>query len=59
MAHQTTPQPQGTVLATFTAGHPRGSRPAEEAANAYRAAGQPATVIMNLASDEYVVKAGA
>ncbi|MGQ4513652.1 hypothetical protein [Streptomyces sp. DW26H14] len=42
-----------TVLATFPAGAPRGSRPAEEFA-----AREGATVVMDLASDSYLVVRG-
>ncbi|MGV9278083.1 hypothetical protein [Streptomyces griseosporeus] len=51
----TTPQPR--TLASFPAGHPRGSKPAEEYAAAQRAAGTPATVVMDLSTDTFVVKA--
>ncbi|MFF7795566.1 hypothetical protein [Streptomyces sp. NPDC007991] len=46
-----------TVLETFPAGAPRGSWPAEEFAAARRADGIPATVVMDLATDTFVVKA--
>ena len=51
--------PQGAVriLGRFPAAHPRGSWPAEEFANAQTTASTPATVVMNLATDEYLVKA--
>ncbi|MFF0009614.1 hypothetical protein ACFYQT_40170 [Streptomyces tibetensis] len=45
-----------TVLETFPAGAPRGSWPAEEYAAARRAEGIPATVVMDLATDTFVVK---
>jgi len=45
------------VLETFPAGGPRGSWPAEEFAAAQTAAGTPATVVMDLATDQFVVKA--
>ncbi|MCF0086697.1 MULTISPECIES: hypothetical protein [unclassified Streptomyces] len=50
-------KPAAQVLERFPAGHPRGSWPAEEYAAARRAEGQPATVVMNLTTDEYLVKA--
>ncbi|MEV4784041.1 hypothetical protein AB0K53_01055 [Streptomyces tuirus] len=43
------------VLADFPAGHPRGSRPAEERAQQLTAAGTPATVRMDLANDRFIV----
>lgn len=45
--------PARTVLATFPAGSPRGSWPAEEFA-----AREGATVVMDLASDSYLVVRG-
>jgi hypothetical protein len=45
------------VLERFPAGGPRGSWPAEEFAAARRAEGIPATVVMNLATDTFLVKA--
>ena len=50
-----------TVLERFPAGHPRGSRPAEQFAADRRAAGQPAEVVMDLRTDSFlvIVKAGA
>jgi hypothetical protein len=45
------------VLERFPAGGPRGSWPAEEYAAERRAEGTPATVVMDLASDSFVVKA--
>jgi hypothetical protein len=52
VAHPTT-----RILETFPAGGPRGSWPAEEYAARRRAEGIPATVVMNLATDTFVVKA--
>jgi hypothetical protein len=43
------------VLERFPAGAPRGSWPAEEYAAQRRAEGQPATVIMDLKSDAFLV----
>ena len=43
------------VLDHFPAGHPRGSRPAEERAAELTAAGTPATVRMDLDSDRFIV----
>ncbi|MEV6836615.1 hypothetical protein AB0N17_19210 [Streptomyces sp. NPDC051133] len=43
------------VLERFPAGAPRGSWPAEEYAAARRAEGQPATVVMDLRSDAFLV----
>ena len=56
------PQPSGSipaarVLESFPAGAPRGSWPAEEFAAARRAEGINPTVIMNLATDTFDVKA--
>ncbi|GAA3808701.1 hypothetical protein ACFQ0G_53145 [Streptomyces chiangmaiensis] len=49
-----------TVLERFPAGGPRGSWPAEELATQKTAEGTPATVVMDLDSDSFlVVKAGA
>lgn len=50
-----------TVLERFPAGHPRGSRPAEQFAADRRAAGQPAEVVMCMRTDAFlvIVKAGA
>lgn len=48
------------ILADFPAGGPRGSRPAEEKADQLTKAGNPATVVMDLDSDRFlVVPAGA
>lgn len=44
-----------TVLAKFPAGAPRGSWPAEEYAQERRNEGQPAEVIMDLATDDFLV----
>ncbi|MGW8703113.1 hypothetical protein ACWGOK_40430 [Streptomyces eurythermus] len=46
-----------TVIARFPAGHPRGSRPAEDYARQLTESGRPATVVMDLANDRYLVKA--
>ncbi|MCS0603768.1 hypothetical protein NX794_21485 [Streptomyces sp. LP11] len=43
------------VLERFPAGSPRGSWPAEEFAAARRAEGEPATVVMDLRSDAFLV----
>ncbi|MFE7727433.1 hypothetical protein ACFU5D_16760 [Streptomyces anthocyanicus] len=43
------------ILAHFPAGNPRGSRPAEERAAEFTAAGNPATVVMDLDSDRFLV----
>ena len=43
------------VLERFSAGAPRGSWPAEEYAARCRAEGRPATVIMDLKSDAFLV----
>ncbi|MER6436377.1 MULTISPECIES: hypothetical protein [unclassified Streptomyces] len=44
-----------TVLERFPAGGPRGSWPAEEFAHACRLEGQAAEVVMDLASDAFLV----
>ncbi|WP_416967271.1 hypothetical protein [Streptomyces sp. 4F14] len=44
-----------TVLERFPAGGPRGSWPAEEFARARRSEGLPAEVVMDLASDAFLV----
>jgi hypothetical protein len=44
-----------TVLARFAAGGPRGSWPAEEFANLRRMEGQQAEVVMDLATDAFLV----
>ncbi|MFI8343944.1 hypothetical protein ACIF8W_28285 [Streptomyces sp. NPDC085639] len=46
---------QRTVLERFPAGHPRGCWPADEYAAAQRAQGTDARVVMDLASDEFLV----
>lgn len=43
------------ILDDFPAGGPRGSRPAEERAAELTAAGSPATVVMDLDSDRFLV----
>ncbi|GAA5047003.1 hypothetical protein GCM10023336_12110 [Streptomyces similanensis] len=43
------------VLERFPAGCPRGSWPAEEYAARRRAEGQPATVVMDLEDDAFLV----
>ncbi|MDH6431876.1 hypothetical protein M2158_000353 [Streptomyces sp. SAI-144] len=43
------------VLERFPAGAPRGSWPAEEYAAERRAKGEPATVVMDLKSDAFLV----
>ncbi|MFB7084406.1 hypothetical protein [Streptomyces sp. NPDC056296] len=43
------------VLERFPAGSPRGSWPAEECAARRRAQGEPATVVMDLRSDAFLV----
>ncbi|NEA98362.1 hypothetical protein G3I78_04600 [Streptomyces sp. SID13726] len=43
------------VLERFPAGAPRGSWPAEEYAAQRRAQGEPATVVMDLRSDAFLV----
>ncbi|GAA0645975.1 hypothetical protein GCM10009535_24460 [Streptomyces thermocarboxydovorans] len=43
------------VLERFPAGSPRGSWPAEEYAARCRAQGEPATVVMDLESDAFLV----
>ncbi|EGG44038.1 MULTISPECIES: hypothetical protein [Streptomyces] len=44
-----------TVLERFPAGGPRGSWPAEEFAQARRLEGTPAEVVMDLATDTFLV----
>ncbi|MBA2812056.1 hypothetical protein E0500_033255 [Streptomyces sp. KM273126] len=44
-----------TVLGRFPAGGPRGSWPAEEFAQARRLEGQAAEVVMDLATDTFLV----
>ncbi|MFJ9177779.1 hypothetical protein [Streptomyces sp. NPDC102360] len=43
------------VLQRFPAGGPRGSWPAEEYANRRRQEGQPVEVVMDLATDAFLV----
>jgi len=43
------------VLATSPMGHPRGSRPAEEQAKAFREQGIPATVVAEIRTDRFLV----
>lgn len=43
------------VLASFPAGGPRGSWPAEEKAQQLREQGQPAEVVMDIPSDKFLV----
>ncbi|MFI1169102.1 hypothetical protein ACH4UM_37455 [Streptomyces sp. NPDC020801] len=50
----TTAQPR-TVLERFPAGAPRGSWPAEEYSAPQRAQGTNAQVVMDLASDQFLV----
>ncbi|MFE7899200.1 hypothetical protein ACFU3E_17055 [Streptomyces sp. NPDC057424] len=47
------------ILAESPASHPRGSWPAEEKAAEFRPQGQPATVVMDLSSDRFLVVAPA
>ncbi|MGW0497476.1 hypothetical protein ACWD0Z_19190 [Streptomyces sp. NPDC003007] len=51
----TTTDESRTVLERFPAGSPRGSWPAEEYAAAQRAQGTNAQVVMDLASDQFLV----
>ncbi|MEV0319503.1 hypothetical protein ACIBKX_01125 [Streptomyces sp. NPDC050658] len=51
----TTTMNSRVVLGRFPAGGPRGSWPAEEFARARRMEGQPAEVVMDLASDAFLV----
>jgi len=44
-----------TVLARFDAGHPRGQWPAEGYAAEQRRQGVPARVVMDMASDKFLV----
>ncbi|MEV0739915.1 hypothetical protein AB0I51_29165 [Streptomyces sp. NPDC050549] len=44
-----------TVLQRFPAGGPRGSWPAEEFAQARRLEGMPAEVVMDIATDMFLV----
>lgn len=50
------PTPSAHILERFPAGAPRGSWPAEEFAAARRAEGQAVTVVMDLATDAFLVK---
>jgi hypothetical protein len=43
------------VVDRVPASHPRGSWPAEEKADQLRAQGQPATVVMDLRTDSFLV----
>ncbi|WP_320782280.1 hypothetical protein [Streptomyces sp. CRN 30] len=43
------------ILDSFPAGHPRGSWPAEERAAALRERGEPATVVMDLDTDRFLI----
>ncbi|MFH9574228.1 hypothetical protein ACH4MG_27270 [Streptomyces sp. NPDC017454] len=45
------------ILASFPAGGPRGSWPAEEMAQQLRDQGQPATVVMSMSEDKFLVVA--
>lgn len=49
------PKPARTVLESFPASHPRGQWPAESFAAARRREGVPARVVMDLASDSFLV----
>lgn len=49
------PKPQRTVLERFPAGAPRGSWPAEEYAAERRREGIPATVVLDIRSDDFLV----
>ena len=49
------PKSQRQILERFPAGEPRGSWPAEEFAAGQRRQGIPARVVMDLASDSYLV----
>ncbi|MEU9444638.1 hypothetical protein AB0D42_27905 [Streptomyces sp. NPDC048304] len=49
------PKPSRTVLERFPAGNPRGSWPAEEFAADRRREGVPARVVMDLATDSFLV----
>jgi hypothetical protein len=48
-------RPQRTVLERFPAGGPRGSWPAEEFAADRRREGIPASVVLDLPSDKFLV----
>ena len=45
------------ILASTSAGHPRGHFPAEERAQAFRDQGIPATVVQDLRTDRFLVVA--
>ena len=49
------PKPSRTVLKSFQAGAPRGQWPAESFAAEQRRNGIPARVVMDLASDSFLV----
>jgi hypothetical protein len=49
------PKPKRTVLGSFPAGAPRGQWPAEGFAAEQRRQGVPARVVMDLASDSFLV----
>ena len=49
------PKPQRTVLERFPAGAPRGSWPAEEFAAGRRREGIPASVVLDIRSDDFLV----
>lgn len=49
------PKPTRTVLERFPAGEPRGQWPAESFAAARRRDGVPARVVMDLATDSFLV----
>ncbi|MGR4852132.1 hypothetical protein [Streptomyces sp. LARHCF252] len=51
----TTTAQSRTVLERFPAGGPRGSWPADEYADAQRAQGTNAWVVMDLATDQFLV----
>ena len=51
----TATRPARRILERFPAGGPRGSWPAEEFAHARRMEGLPAEVVMDLASDRFLV----
>ncbi|MBA2951613.1 hypothetical protein [Streptomyces himalayensis] len=56
-AHEAASYVRRPVLERFPAGGPRGSWPAEEFAHELRRAGTPAEVVMDLASDAFLVVA--
>ncbi|MCA1219290.1 hypothetical protein [Streptomyces sp. 8L] len=53
----TTVPAQRTIMKRFPAGHPRGSRPADEYAASQRIQGTDAQVVMDLDTDEFLVVA--